>query len=131
MRLPHRPDWSLNLYSIKLRTTDIVVVLIEQGLETDRKVPLCSRQGVSSAWSSIVDASNTIHNLATQECIGFCDDGSDARIGAVLNIQLGSQQVTCQTANSIIGLGATTVHGIEHASHFRERVYIVIAQENR
>ena len=131
MRLPHRPDWSLNLYSIKLRTTDVVVVLVEQCFEADSKVPLRSRQGVSCAWSSVVDASNAIHNLAFQERIGFCDDGSDARIGAVLNIQLGSQQVTCQTANSIIGLGATTVHGIEYASHFRERVYIVIAKENR
>ena len=43
MRSPHRPDCLLDLYLIKLRTTDVIVVGIELGLEADHKGALCSR----------------------------------------------------------------------------------------
>ena len=64
MSRTHRPDCLLDLYLDTLRTTNVVVVLVELVLETDYQVALCSRQLVCSARPNIGDAGNTIDRLA-------------------------------------------------------------------
>ena len=120
MRLSHRPDCLLERYRaacpVRLRTTNIIVVLVEQGLEAGRKRALSSSQCVGSARSHIVDAGHAINDLTTKERVCFCDDGSDACIRTVLDVELGSQQVARQTTNGIIRLGTAAVHLVEHCS---------------
>ena len=134
MRLSHRPDYLLERYRaarpVRLRTTNIIVVFIEQGLQADRQSALCRSQCVVSAGSNVVDAGHAINHLTTQKRICFCDDRSDACIRTVGNIQLGSQQVARQTTNGIIRLGAAAVHLVEYCGHFCERVHTVIAKRD-
>ena len=130
MRMTHRPGCLSKPYLIKLRTTDVIVVPVQLGLEADRKVTLRSRQSVISTWPNIVDARNTIDRLALQEriCIGNCLQDAWACERAIREIQFRSQQVTRQTANGIIGLGTAAIHGIEHCCRLLERTYTVVAE---
>src|SRR5215213_9658221 len=62
----------------RLWAADVVVVLVEQSLETDRQIALSCRQGVRSARACVGDAGDAIHNLSTEERIRFCDDRANA-----------------------------------------------------
>jgi hypothetical protein len=120
--------WISNLS--KLRATEIVVVIIQFCLETDRQVALGSAQLVASARSDVVNACDPINSLALQERIGIGHCLQDARAceGAIRQIQLGGQQVTRQTANCILILGTAAVHCVEDLSGRSDVVHRVVAQ---
>jgi len=108
MSMPHRPDFLLNLYLIKLGATDVIVVRVELGLEADGQSALCSCQRILDSWPAVVDAG--------QEGVSLGDDRIDAGKRAICTVQLRGQQVTRQTANCILILGAAAVHGCKDLS---------------
>ncbi len=130
MSITHRPDCRLKLYLSKLRTADVVIVLIELRLEADHKVALGRRERVLSARSDVGDAWDAIDGLSLQECIGIghCLQDAWARKGAIRQVQLGGQQVTCQTTDRILILGAAAVHRLEDLSRFDDAIHRVVAQ---
>jgi hypothetical protein len=129
MSKPHRPDCLLKLYLVKLRTTDVIVVLVKLGLEADCKAALCRGQRVSSSWTHVVDARNTIDCLAAEECICLSNYLQNVATleRAIRNIQLRSQQMTCQTTNRVVGLATAAVHCVEDFCHLCECIHVVVA----
>jgi hypothetical protein len=91
---------------------------------------LCSRQFVSSAWPNIADSGDAIDGLSLQECIciGNCLQDAGTCKGTIGKIQLGGQQMTSQTADGILILGAAAVHGLEDLSGCKDVANREVAQ---
>ena len=118
--------------SERLAAEAAVVVVVERGLELDRKRPLGSGQRVLATRPGVVDAGHAVHRPTLQEGVRIGDRLQDARERwrAVREVQLAGQQVARETTDRVLGLGAAAVHLVEYCGHFCERVHSVIAKRD-